>query len=152
MLTRVKIRPFEVVFFPINFSRAELNRNRGLTMRCKAVAVLACLAALVADARAENVRVEYSPSQYLKNFALCACIAQGFQSDEVVKESRAAAGAYLEFGSFPHAAFLEAAALGKKFLAKEYLSIHGDKLTLMKCIDLFHSKELEKLARKYRRK
>ena len=122
-------------------------------MFSKTVAAIAFLAALPAvDAQADNVRVEYSPSQYLKNFALSACIAQGFQSDEVMKESRAAAGAYLEFGSFPQAATVEAAALGKKFLAKEYLSIHGDKLTLMKCIDMFHSKELDQLARKYRRK
>ena len=122
-------------------------------MHCKAAAAIAFLVALLAgEAQAGNVRVEYSPSRYLKNFALSACIAQGFQSDEVVKESRAAAGAYLEFGSFPQAATAEAAALGKKFLAKEYRSIHGDKLTLMKCIDMFHSKELEQLARKYRRK
>ena len=122
-------------------------------MFSKAAAAVAFLAALLAgEAQADNVRVEYSPSQYLKNFALSACIAQGFQSDEVVKESRAAAGAYVEFGSFPPAAAEEAAALGKKFLAKEYLSIRGDKLTLMKCIDLFHSQELEQLARKYRGK
>ena len=117
------------------------------------VAAIAFLAALLAgEAQADNVRVEYSPSQYLKNFALSACINQGYTSDEVVKDSKAAAGGYLELGRFPYQAHEEAAALARKFLAKEYLSIHGDKLTLMKCIDLFNSKELEQLARKYGKK
>jgi hypothetical protein len=104
------------------------------------------------DAKDTDVRVEYSAVQYLKNFALSVCISDGYKSDEVVKDSSAAAGGYLELGGFPMEAYEEAEALGKKFLAKEYKSIHGEKLTLMKCIDLFHSKELDQLAKKYNKK
>jgi hypothetical protein len=119
----------------------------------KAVAAVALLVApLSADAEVAHVRVEYSAIQYLKNFALSTCIADGYKSDEVVKDSSAAAGGYLELGKLPFEAYEEAAALGRKFLAKEYLSISGEQLTLMKCIDFFHSKELDQLARKYGKK
>jgi hypothetical protein len=110
------------------------------------------MALLLADGEAADVRVEYSPIQYLKNFALSTCIADGYKSDEVVKDGSAAAGGYLELGSFPFEAYEEVASLGRKFLAKEYLSISGEKLTLMKCIDFFHSKELDQLAKKYGKK
>ncbi len=122
-------------------------------MDSKLVAAIAFFVApLLVDARAENVRVEYSPIQYLKNFALSTCIADGYKSDEVVKDSTAAAGGYLELGGLPFEAYEEATLLGKKFLAKEYQSISGAKLTLMKCIDFFHSKELDQLAKKYSKK
>src|ERR1700687_1089088 len=119
----------------------------------KVVAAAACLVALLlVDAKAADVRVEYSPRQYLKNFALSACISEGYKSDEVVKDSSAVASGYLELGSLPHEAYVEAASLGRKFLAKEYQRVSGAKLVLMKCIDFFHSKELDRLATKYIRK
>jgi len=101
---------------------------------------------------AETTRVEYSAVQYLKNFALSVCISEGYGAEDVVKDSRAAAGGYLELGQFPIEAYEEAASLSKTFLAKEYLGKHGEKLTLMKCIDFFHSKELDQLAKKYDKK
>jgi hypothetical protein len=122
-------------------------------MSFKVAAAIAFLVVpLLADAKVANVRVAYSPIQYLKNFALSTCIADGYKSDEVVKDSLAAAGGYLELGRFPFEAYEEAALLGKKFLAKDYQSISGEQLTLMKCIDFFHSKELDQLARKYGKK
>ena len=122
-------------------------------MGWKAVAAIAFLVApVLVVVQAADTRVEYSAIQYLKNFALSACIAQGYAADEVVKDSRAAAGGYLELGSFSLEASMEAAALAKTFLARENEGKHGDKLTLMKCIDLFHSKELDQLARKHSKK
>src|SRR5450755_1229419 len=89
--------------------------RRDFNMSFKVAAAIAFLAVpLLADAKVANVRVEYSPTQYLKNFALSACIADGYKSDEVVKDSKAAAGGYLELGSFPYEAYEEAATLGKK--------------------------------------
>ena len=106
----------------------------------------------LAEAQDAHGRVEYSPIAHLKNFALSACIANGYKSDEVKKDANAAAGGYLELGSFPIEAYEEAASLGKKFLAKEYRSKGGEPLTLMKCIDLFHSSELDQIAKKYAKK
>ena len=124
-------------------------------MSCKS-SVFIALAFLVAPsivhAKDADVHVHYSPGEYLKNFALSICISDGYKSDEVVKDSLAAAGGYVELGSFPIEAYEEAAALGKRFLAKEYLGIHGEKLILMKCIDLFHSKELDQVVTKYEKK
>ena len=122
-------------------------------MSSKVAAAIAFLVApLLADAKVANVRVEYSPIQYLKNFALSTCIADGYKSDEVVKDSTVAAGGYLELGSLPFEAYEEAASLGKKFLAKDYRSISGEQITLMKCIDFFQSRELDQLAKKYGKK
>jgi hypothetical protein len=117
-----------------------------------AAAVTFLAATLLVEAAAADGRVEYSSTEYLKNFALSACIADGYKSAEVVQDSLAAAGGYLELGSLPFEAYEEAAALGKRFLAKEYKSISGGELTLMKCIDLFQSKELEALAKRYDKK
>jgi hypothetical protein len=94
----------------------------------------------------------YTPIQYLKNYALSACIADGYQSKEVVNDASAGANGYKELGSLDIDAYNEVAVLGRKFLAKEYLSQSGEKLILMKCIDLYQSKELDGLARKYARK
>lgn len=91
----------------------------------------------------------YTPTEYLKNYALSACIADGFKSKEVVYDSAAAARAYVEFGDFPLEAYTEAAVLGKKFLTRKYNSQTGEKLILMKCIDFYHSKELDQIAKKY---
>ena len=116
------------------------------------LAVALIVAPLTAAAKDTRARVEYSPVQHLKNFALSTCVADGYKSEEVAKDSRAAAGGYLELGRLPLEAYEAAASLGKQFLAREYQSASGEKLTLMKCIDFFHSKELDQLARKYGKK
>jgi hypothetical protein len=125
--------------------------------RLKILIVLSALATpQIAAPRLEAAgaprRVDYTAVQYLKNFALSACITEGYRAEEVKQDGSAAAGGYLELGSLPMAAYEKAAALGKAFLARDYRGKHGETLTLMKCIDLFNSKELEQLARKYGRK
>lgn len=104
------------------------------------------------SASAQNIRKDYSPVEYFKNYALSTCIADGYKTEEVKKDSSAAARGYLELGSLPLEAHTEATLLGRSFLQKEYKSISGEPLTLMKCIDFYHSKELDQLAEKYRDK
>ena len=94
-------------------------------------------------------RKHYSPIQYLKNYALSSCIADGYQSKEVLNDAVAAANGYKELGSLDIDAYNETAVLGREFLARNYMSQSGEKLVLMKCIDFYHSKELDRLARKY---
>jgi len=110
------------------------------------------LASILAGAVADAGRVQYSPIQYLKNFALSVCLADGYRSAEAVKDSLAAAGGYSELGSLPFEAYEEAESLAKQFLAKKYESVSGQKLILMKCVDLLNSQELDQLAAKYSRK
>ncbi len=94
-------------------------------------------------------RKYYTPVQYLKNYALSSCIANGYQSKEVVNDAVAAANGYKELGSLDIDAYNEVATLSQMFLSKNYMSQSGENLTIMKCIDFFHSKELDRLARKY---
>lgn len=109
-----------------------------------------CLAALSSLCYgSDDVRVHYTPTQYLKNYALSACIADGYKSKEVVDDATAGANGYKELGSLDIDAYNEAIALSKKFLAKEYKGISGERLIIMKCIDFYHSKELDRIARKY---
>lgn len=96
-----------------------------------------------------TTRKHYTPVQYLKNYALSSCIADGYQSKEVVNDAVAAANGYKELGSLDIDAYNEAAVLGKVFLSKNYMSQSGENLIIMKCIDFFHSEELDRLARKY---
>ncbi len=96
-----------------------------------------------------GARYQYSGTQYLKNYALSSCIANGYQSREIIKDSSASANGYQELGSLPLEAYTEASLLSKKFLAKNYPSITSENLTLMKCIDLYHSKDLGNIIKKY---
>jgi len=99
-----------------------------------------------------DISRKYSPKEYFKNYALSTCIADGFDSKEVVSEAAAAARGYLEIGEYPLEAHTEATLLGRQYLKKEYKSKSGSKLTLMKCIDFYHSQMLEDLANKYQEK
>ena len=119
-----------------------------MILRIVAVVTL-IVASMPARANAGEARVAYSPVQYLKNFALSVCISDGYASKDLVKDSLAAAGAYSELGSLPFEAYENAETLAKQLLTKTYTSKSGEQLTLMKCIDLFHSKELDRLARTY---
>ena len=51
--------------------------------RLRIAAVLAVLAAPNFAAAQDAGRRVYSPAQYLKNFALSACIAEGYGAEEV---------------------------------------------------------------------
>jgi hypothetical protein len=104
--------------------------------------------ASLATGREWTSRRTYTPVQYFKNYALSTCLADGFTAEETVKDAAAAARGYLELGEFALEAHTKATQLGRQFLAREYKSVSGEKLTLMKCIDFFHSPELDRLAKK----
>lgn len=94
-------------------------------------------------------RAHYTAIQYLKNYALSACLADGYKATEVVSDATAGANGYKELGSLDIDAYNEALTIVHDFLKKEYASQTGERLIIMKCIDLYHSKELDQLARKY---
>ncbi len=92
------------------------------------------------------------PEQNLKAYALNFCIGEAFKEQKAIQtETIVAARAYFDFGRFGHDAYIDAAKLATSFLAKNYISENGEKLAMLKCIDLFHSKELDALAKKYSR-
>lgn len=120
-------------------------------MATKVISAMCCSLALVATACYGDVTIRrhYTPVQYLKNYALSSCIANGYQSREVVNDAVAAANGYKELGSLDIDAYNEVAALSLMFLSKNYMSQSGENLIIMKCIDFFHSQDLDRLARKY---
>src|SRR6476646_6742121 len=69
-------------------------REASMYFRLRIAAVLAVLAAPNFAAAQDGGRRVYSPAQYLKNFALSACIAEGYGAEEVKRDGNAAAGGY----------------------------------------------------------
>ncbi|WP_338911576.1 T6SS amidase immunity protein Tai4 family protein [Serratia marcescens] len=94
--------------------------------------------------------IDYSPAEYLKNYALSVCIAEGYSAKEVKND--AAARGYMEFGDYSLEAHTAVRALAKEFLAKPYDSMSGEPMTMAKCIDLVHSQALQAIIKKYQGK
>lgn len=95
---------------------------------------------------------QYSSEQYLKNYALSTCIAQGYQSKEVIDDAAAAARGYLEFGDYSLAAHTAVRKSGLQFLNKNYASQSGQPMILAKCIDFYHSQQLDSLVKSFKGK
>ena len=114
---------------------------------CTHLFVITFAAALLAPTAWAEAPQHYSKRQLYKNWALSTCLAKGLPS----KDAEATSGGYLEFADAPAEAYQAGSVLIDQFLAKPYESQSGEDLATMKCIDLFHSKELDSLARKYAR-
>lgn len=95
-------------------------------------------------------RVDYSPEVYLKNYALSACLAMGYSSQEVKNDASAAARGYLEFGDYSLSAHTAVRELAKEYLKKDYPNKSAVSMIAAKCIDLYHSKELSDIILKYK--
>ncbi|ENR6206111.1 type VI secretion protein [Serratia marcescens] len=112
-------------------------------------AFLLMLAVLNTEASANE---KYSSAEYLKNYALSVCIAEGYSAKEVKNDAAAAARGYMEFGDYSLEAHTAVRALAKEFLAKPYDSMSGEPMTMAKCIDLVHSQALQAIIKKYQGK
>ena len=117
-------------------------------MASQVSAAIALLTFAVTSA-AQTAPPRQSAAENFMNYALSTCLADGYKSEEVVKDAAASARGYLELGDLPLEAHTEATALGREFLKRDYQSISGQPLVLMKCLDFYHSKELASLAKKY---
>jgi hypothetical protein len=120
----------------------------GATLTWPNRAAALTFAALLATGTAHaSPPTQYTPAQLLKNFALSTCVARGFADPTLQREARAAAGAYVEFGNHGPEAYAQAGRLADEFLARPYHAKGGKTaLVVMKCVDLFHSPELDALA------
>lgn len=99
-----------------------------------------------------KAKTEYSPEQYIKNYALSVCLAKGYDSKDVKEDASAAARGYLEFGDYSLEAHTAVNNLADNFLAKKYSSQSGASMILAKCIDFYHSEELNKLIKDFKNK
>lgn len=94
----------------------------------------------------------YSHKSLLKNWALSRCLGQAYGVKTVEEDAYRTAGAYFEFSRLPVERFDSLSALVEKYLRADYRgSIEGSYNT-MKCIDLFHSRELDRLSERLARR
>jgi len=93
----------------------------------------------------------YSPRDSLKNWVLSICFANIVKDDSDASHDAAmSAAGYFEFGNIRLEERDELIPLVKKYVAKKYdgrfdVGIESAELNTMKCIDLFHSAELDGL-------
>jgi hypothetical protein len=115
--------------------------------------VLAALSAGAADSvtYSEPVTPKYSQKALLKNWALSVCLAQVAKDTTARADANATAAAYLEYGHQPVEAYDQIRTLVDEYAARKYGGSVESEFNTMKCIDLFNSKELDRLAGKLSR-
>jgi hypothetical protein len=113
------------------------------------VAFLLVLAQPVAARGAGARASKYSQATLLKNWALCRCLAKAYGPGAPADDAEKSAAGYLEFGKAPIEAYEEATKLVEKYSGLSYGGSVKSDYDTMKCIDLFHSKELDELAKRY---
>lgn len=108
-----------------------------------------CLAGLCTTAAAEEpATAKYSQKILLKNWALSRCLAQIAPDEASRNDANATAAAYLEFGHQPIEAYEAIDKLVGTFIKREYAGSTKSSYNTMKCIDLFHSRDLDVVVRK----
>lgn len=99
----------------------------------------------------ENMTEKYSQKTLLKNWALSVCLAKISKDPEAKNDANATASAYLEFGHQRIESYDALRNLAERYATRRYGGSIKSEFNTMKCIDLFHSKELDDLARRYTR-
>lgn len=80
----------------------------------------------------------------LKKYALCKCLEYKFQNDSIIQKDGSLEG-YLERGSYGNNAYDLIDSFVIKATKISYASKYKKKLALMRCIDIYDSKELDSL-------
>ncbi len=104
------------------------------------------------DKYSQSMTKKYSQKTLLKNWALSVCLAKISKDVSERDDANATASAYLEFGRQPIEAYDALRELTEKYAKRKYDSVIKSELNTMKCIDLFHSEELDNLAGKLSRR
>lgn len=88
----------------------------------------------------------YSQKDLLKNWALSTCLATVATDPALRADANATASAYMEFGHQAPEAYAALRELAENYAARRYSGSVEGRFDTMKCIDLFHSRELNSLA------
>ena len=104
------------------------------------------------DKYSQSLTETYSQKTLLKNWALSVCLAEISKDASEREDANATASAYLEFGRQQIEAYNALRELAKKYAKRKYGGSIKSEFNTMKCIDLFHSKELDQLTEKLSRK
>lgn len=97
--------------------------------------------------------ISYSQQTLLKNWALSICFAQISSDKDLVEDANATAGAYFELGRQDLDAYSIIRMLVKNSIKRESRSKPDIEqppveMNVMKCIDLLHSQELDRLTKR----
>ena len=139
------------MFGPLLFSGGETSFVLGVVvMRAWIAATVFALplATAPADVDRSGGR-KYSQADLLRNYALARCLSRAFPDSQLAPDASATAAGYLERGSVSADAYAEIAKLAEEFLARKYSSLSGQPLQTMKCIDLFHSSDVDRVVRRF---
>ena len=74
------------------------------------------------------------------------CLGQVYSDPKTKDDANATASAYLEFGRQPMEAYDALSELVNQYANQKYTGSVKSEFNTMKCIDLFHSRELEELT------
>lgn len=88
---------------------------------------------------------DYDEPTMLRNWAMARCVMRAYEDGPMRKDAGASAAGYLEFGSSAFEVYEAIDALVIAQLNKTYPSKSGEKMQMMKCLDLMHGKALERL-------
>lgn len=121
-----------------------------LGVKMKKALLLCAVVAQSACANADRSGTPmYPPEIIFRNYALSTCLADAFEGAELRKDASATAAGFLEFGTGPIEAYTEATLMGRDFLKKNYDGKAPVEFNTKKCIDFFHSEELDRLVERY---
>lgn len=84
-----------------------------------------------------------------KKFTLSICLGTAFKEKGIKSDANKAANSYRIKGNMPPEAINDSRELVDNWLKRNYLSKSGDQIQIMKCIDLYESKELLNMYKKY---
>ncbi len=109
--------------------------------------ILSLSVCLVQQASAHTSLTEhYSQEMLLKNWALSRCLAKTYDDEKVRDDANATASAYLEYGKQSIETYNQLDELVDKYVNLAYGGSVKSDFNTMKCIDLYHSKELRKMV------
>jgi Type VI secretion system (T6SS), amidase immunity protein len=89
---------------------------------------------------------KYDQQTLLKNWALSVCLAQVAKDARTAEDAGLTASAYLEYGKLGLEAYDEIRKLVYQYKSLQYDGSVKGEYNTMKCIDLFHSKDLARLT------
>ena len=111
------------------------------------IAISGTVVLALAQARAQSGDAsKYSQKTLLKNWALSRCLGQVYSDPKTKEDANATASAYLESGRQPVEAYDALSELVNRYANQRYTGSVKSEFNTMKCIDLFHSRELEELT------
>lgn len=108
--------------------------------------IFALAIAVQGSAAAQHMTTKYDQKTLLKNWALSVCLAQVAQDPKTAEDAGITASAYMEFGKQGVEAYEALRKLVHKYKNLQYDGSVKSPYNTMKCIDLFHSKELNRLT------